>query len=189
MPGWVQTKFNDFATDDILPATAVEIGCRRTVNPACPGPCLELHQIYHYPLSSPRRPIPCRWSPPADTVALADNLQFAVGRHWCSTPHDLDTRGHHHPGTTPPGSLRARNRRTNHLRALVVELPGDPRPNGKTSSIRSPQASWAGLVPWPPRGSRPNRGARVASSPSPGKPAPAHPQKAGQGCSRDHARR
>lgn len=88
MPGWVQTKFNDFATDDILPSSAVDR--LQEDDNLLSRAIVELHRLYHYPLIvTAAHTMPVTVS--ADTVTLADGVLFSVGGMVFDT-HDLDAR-------------------------------------------------------------------------------------------------
>jgi len=117
MPGWVQTKFNDFATDDILPATAVD-RLQEDSN-LLSRAILELHQIYHYPIIATAAHTMSVVAS-ADTVTLVDNLQFAVGGMVFDT-HDLDTRAI----TIPDNATRFLRAEIDDTCGLVVDY-GDP---------------------------------------------------------------
>lgn len=117
MPGWVQTKFNTYATDDILPATAVNR--LQEDNNLLSRAILELHQIYHYPIiATAAHTMSVVVS--ADTVTLADNLQFAVGGMVFDT-HDLDSRA----VTIPDNATRFLRADIDDTCGLVVDY-GDP---------------------------------------------------------------
>jgi len=169
----------------------VEIGVQEDSNPACPPAILELQpdlplSPYHLATAAHTMSVVAsgRYAPPWPTTCPIRRRSALV----VSTPHNLDTRGHA-PSRNNATRFPASPKSGRHLRALVVVLPGDPvqRPTSIDPLTRKPRGP--ALSPGPRGGRDRYRGARVAASPSPGKPAPAHPQKAGQRRSRDHARR
>ena len=117
LPGWVQTKFNDFATDNILPATAID-RLQEDSN-LLSRAILELHQLYHYPIiatASYQMPVVAS----ADTVTLADYVSIAIGGMVFNT-NNLDARAI----TIPDNATRFLRAEIDDTCGLVVDY-GDP---------------------------------------------------------------